>query len=315
MSASVRNFDWRDIPAIYRLRQSIVYLDNALLLTRGALPVQGAFFSYLAPSMGVFTCVAEAKEDKATPVIGQFIHLLNSQFAHLTFLMPENALDTAGFPAALDYMAARSGGRGALRLLADVDEHSPVFEALRGVGFAIFSRQRIWRLAGKLAAQPEDVTWRPAFSQDQPQIRALYNNVVPGLVQQVEPFMTERLRGMVSIQNGEVVAYVEIRQGHRGIWLQPFVHPDAAIVPERLAALLKKIPNILSLPVYVCVRSYQSWLETAIQELAGEAGSMQAVMVKHLAVAQKATKPFAVPALEGKQPEVTAPFARSERIK
>jgi hypothetical protein len=74
--------------------------------------------------------------------------------------------------------------------------------------------------------------------------------------------------------------------------------------------LLSKVPNRRSRPVYICVRSYQSWLETAIEDLGAEAGPRQAVMVKQLVSQQKALRAFAMPALEGGQPEITAPVAR-----
>jgi hypothetical protein len=64
--------------------------------------------------------------------------------------------------------------------------------------------------------------------------------------------------------------------------------------------------------VYVCIRSYQSWLEAAMEDLGAEAGPKQAVMVKHLAVQQKAARQFALPALEGGQAEISAPIVRSE---
>ena len=74
--------------------------------------------------------------------------------------------------------------------------------------------------------------------------------------------------------------------------------------------LLSKVPNRRSRPVYICVRSYQSWLETAIEDLGAEAGPRQAVMAKQLVSQQKASRAFAIPALEGGQPEITAPIAR-----
>ncbi len=51
-------------------------------------------------------------------------------------------------PALVEHMMVQSGERGALRLLADVDESSQAFETLRQCGFAIYSRQRIWQLTG-----------------------------------------------------------------------------------------------------------------------------------------------------------------------
>jgi hypothetical protein len=43
-----------------------------------------------------------------------------------------------------------------------------------------------------------------------------------------------------------------------------------------------------------------------------EAGPLQAVMVKHLAIAKKVRNTFTLPALEGGQQEITTPFMRSE---
>ncbi len=150
-----------------------------------------------------------------------------SSTAHLTFLTPEAAIATPLMLELLDYMAILAGQRNALRLLADVDEMSEAFKSMRRSGYAIFSRQRIWRLEGPQQGKSETADWRSANNRDAGSIRALYNNVVPGLVQQVEPFDAQRLRGLVHDGGGEVQAYVELRYGRHGIWAQPFVHPDA----------------------------------------------------------------------------------------
>jgi hypothetical protein len=65
--------------------------------------------------------------------------------------------------------------------------------------------------------------------------------------------------------------------------------------------------------VHVCIRSYQAWLESAVEELGAESGPRQAVMARHLTASIKARQAFALPALEGGQPEITAPVARLER--
>jgi hypothetical protein len=48
--------------------------------------------------------------------------------------------------------------------------------------------------------------------------------------------------------------------------------------------------------VYVCVRSYQAWLESPLEELGAEAAPRQAVMVKRLAKAVR--EPQIVPVME-----------------
>jgi hypothetical protein len=232
-------------------------------------------------------------------------------------LSPDEALDSPALYSLLDYMASLSGERGAMRLLAEVDERSLAFEALRHASFAIYSRQRIWQLTGQPEGspntnQPPGEGWRAASSRDVIAIRSLYNNLVPGLVQQAEPFSSQRPRGMVYCHSGELLAFIELKYGHRGIWAQPFVHPDAEDVSDWLVDLIRNLPLRRSRPVYLCVRSYQSWLEPAIEDLGAEAGPRQAMMAKHLAIPQKVARMFALPALESGRPEISAPIARSE---
>ena len=305
-------FTWRDMPTLQNQRERSVFLDSALVLTRGPMLLPGALLSYIVPSAGIITCVLDGIDSRPASIIGQLIHPSSSATAHLTFLTPDAAVAAPLVLELLDYMAILAGQRGALRLLADVDELSEAFESMRRSGYAIFSRQRIWKVEGRQQEKNEIDNWRSANHRDAGAIRALYNNVVPGLVQQVEPFDAQRPRGLVHDGGGEVHAYVELRYGRRGIWAQPFVHPDAEGLLESFINLIHNIPSRYSRPVFICVRSYQSWLEPAIQDSGAEAGPRQAVMVKHLASQQKALRPLALPSLESSQPEISAPIAQVE---
>jgi hypothetical protein len=309
---SIRPFEWRDLPMLRRYRPQSVYLHSALVLTRGPRLLSGAFLSSLAPGVGLYTSVSMSDGRNGQVVIGQVMHTSGSQCAQLTFLTPEEALESAQLPPLLEHISAKAIEWGAFRLLADADEHSMAFDVLREVGFAIYARQRIWKLAGAAAVPAQLKSWQTAGERDLIPVRSLYNNLIPGLVQQVEPFPSERLHGVVYRQEGDLQAYVELKYGRLGIWLQPFIHPDAVAVADHLAELFQNLPRRHSRPIYICVRSYQSWLETAIEELGAEPGPRQAIMVKHLAVPQKALRPYAIPALEGGHPEATAPFAHSQ---
>ncbi len=311
---SVRPFDWRDLPALQRNRNECVFLDSALVLTRGPLLVPGALFSSLVPSMGVLTRVLDGDAAGEASAFGQCLHLAGSPFAYLTYLTPNAALDVISVAQLVESLMSLAGERGALRLLADVDEHSTVFDGLRQCGFAVYSRQRIWQLTGHPVERAASPAWRLATSQDELAIRLLYNNLVPGLVQQIEPFSTQRPKGMVYYENGDLLAYVELKYGHRGIWAQPFIHPGAQDVAENILDLLGKIPFRHSRPVYICVRSYQAWLDTVIEELGAEAGPRQAVMARQLVAPQKALRTFSVAPLDTGQPEVTAPVAHATRL-
>jgi hypothetical protein len=311
---TVRTFDWRDFPVLIRYRHRGLFFDNARMLTRGPMLVPaGAMMSYLATAMGIFTYVGSNHRDGEDPILGQVLHEMGSQVARLCFLAPETALESHGLFELLDYMLTQVGQRGGLHFQAEVDERSTGLEMLRQAGFAIYVRQRVWRLTGEPGDKGAESPWRKGKVQDAGAVRALYNNLVPGLVQQLEPPLSGDPRGLVYYQNNELLAYVEFRPGPRGIWVQPFVHPDAGDATDQLVEGLANLPARRSRPIYICVRSYQSWLEHALESLEAEPGPMQAVMVKHLAITQRVTHKIALPALEGGKHEVTTPFARMEK--
>ena len=310
----VRPFDWRDLNQLHRYRHRSVFLCSSLLLTRGPLLVPGALLSFLAPSAGLITAAIDGdKANKVSCLYGQTIQTNGAGYANLTFFTPEEALESPYLPAMLDYLAAQAGERGAFRLLADIDELSSVYELLRKSGFATYARQRIWKLrlgTGSNNSVPEG--WRKATDRDGLAIRALFNNMVPGLVQQIEPISTENPRGLLYFEKGELLAYVELKYGPRGVWVNPIVNTGAEEITQRLKDLFNNLPGHTSRPIYVCIRSYQSWLENTLEDLSAEAGPRQAVMVKHLAVNQKVGRVFAIPSLEGGQADLSAPIARIE---
>jgi len=174
-------------------------------------------------------------------MLGQVNHSQGAQLAHLSFLAPESALDSGELNAMLDYMIQHLGHRGALHLLAEVDERTIAFEALRKAGFALYVRQRIWQFAGTYALDSNGSRWRAGRSRDVIAVRSLYNTLVPGLAQQVEPVPSNHLHGLVYEQDGEILAYAEVKYGARGIWIQPFIHPDVDKVMKRVVDLLARL--------------------------------------------------------------------------
>jgi len=309
----IRLFDWRDLPALIRYRDHGVYFDNSLVMTRGSFLVPaGALFSYFAPATGIFTYLCSNNVNPGQPIIGQMRHTASSAYTRLTYLAPDLALDSDALQNLLEHMFVQAGERGAFYLVAEVDEQSVAFESLRQAGLAIYARQRVWRLESEPTGETLPTPWRECTQEDIFAVRSLYNDLVPGLVQQVEPSPPDQIHGTVYRQGEEVLAYIEFQYGPRGIWIQPFVHPDAEQVSARLSDLIKNMPIRRSRPVYISVRSYQSWLEKAIEDLGAHPGPSQAVMVKHLVISKKVVRPFTLRTLEGRQPEATAPMARSE---
>lgn len=307
---SVRPFDWRDLPLLIKYRNHGQFFDTALMLTRGPIMVSaGAMLSYFAPATGIFTYLCRDNKSHAQPLIGQVVRATGLPFSRLSFLAPEAALESDAFPALVEHILVEIGERGALHLLAEIDEHAASFESFRKVGFGVFARQRIWQLSEGFSENTSQTSWLDATEKDLIAVRSLYNNLVPGMVQQIEPLPKDHLEGLVYRKGDQLLAYVEIKYGSRGIWVQPFIHPDTDAVATCLDDLLHSLANHRSQPVYICVRSYQFWLESAIESLGAKAGPIQAVMVKHLAISKKVAPSFALQKLEGRQPEVTASIA------
>jgi len=156
-------------------------------------------------------------------------------------------------------------------------------------------------------------TWEPVRTTDWPAVQSLYGQIVPALLQPVEG-LPKQAEGLICRTGSGIQAYVRVSNGLTGIWIQPLIHPDSKCPPERLAGLLSVIGNIRRRPVYVCVRSYQAWLESVLEDMGAQPGPKQAVMVKRLASAIK--EPQTVQAVEKvlAKAKPASPIAHSTEI-
>lgn len=306
----VRPFEWRDFPILHRYRNECVYLNSALALTRGPIFVPtGALLSPLAYATGIFTYLSE---QEGAPLVAQASHVAGHTSAQMSYIAPRTRLDFEALTCLMEGILSAIGERGAFYITAEVDEQSRVLEVLRHTGFGIYARQRIWRLKMNGRHGASTAGWRSAGRQDEAGIRFLYAELVPGLVQQVETLPPGKLRGLVYYKGTEMLAYVDVEYGLSGILAQPFIHPDAEDVAGTLVTLLRSLPDFYSRPVYVRVRSYQSWLEALLEKHEAQVALNQAVMVRYLTAARRVTQVTSVPALNGSKPEPTVPVARIE---
>jgi hypothetical protein len=283
------------------------------LLTRGEVLVPaGALLSYFAPATGIYTYLCTDDQSSDGPLLGQVNHGQGKELAHLSFIAPEELLETRSLHALIEHLVQQVGNRGAFHLLAEVEERTAAFDNLREAGFALYVHQRIWKFSAGDVASSDSSKWREISSQDAIASRTLYSTLVPALIQQVESMPSNHMNGLVYYQDDELLAYAAIKYGQRGIWVQPFIHPETDNVPEQIDDLIQSIPNRHARPVYLCIRSYQSWVEHALEDKNTEVGPNQAVMVKHLAIAKKVRSSFTLPALESGHQEITTPLTQLE---
>ncbi|MFQ5942899.1 MAG: hypothetical protein ACE5JF_05035 [Anaerolineales bacterium] len=305
----IRELDWRDLPLLHRVRDRGLCPDSQLAFTRGAHAMQNALLDPFIPGKSAVTLVSRNGDIEA---VGQCIYRSDAPNARLSFFGPEEALDHDRGLELLESLAVAVGEHGAPNLVAEVDERSEAFERLRSAGFAIYARQRIWRLEEpeQEFEHTEGDAWRVENSKDSSAAQSLYHNIVPGLVQQVEPPPTRPGHNLVYWRNGELLGLLDIERGSLGTWVQPYFHPAAEGFQGLLGEYLREVPT--DRPVYVCVRSYQSWMSRPLERLWFEPSVDQAVMVKRLAIGVRRQVASPLPAVEGTFPEPTAPIARIE---
>lgn len=274
---SIRPLDLLDLPVITRYRNNVLTLDSARALTRGHPLGAMGLLAYINPARHLYAAIANGG---ATALLGGVIHTRGDSFAKLLYLAPSSNLGDPTLPALIEHLAFQAGEWRAFHVLAEVDESSDVFPALRMAGFSVYAWQRLWDVSLLEKTEPASgLSWRRTQSFDLPAVQSLHYQIVPPLLHPVEP-APKRVIGFVS-QN--MKCYASVTAGMYGIVLTPLIHPDEHNVSEKISALVASLPDRRGRKVYLNVRSYEAWLEPVLEDLGAQASSRQAVMVKHLA--------------------------------
>lgn len=272
----VRPLALLDLPYIYRLRDEAIGLDTARTLTRGNPLGAVGLMAYVNPSRHIYSAIVNGRQES---VLGGIIHDRDETFAKLLYLAPSSQLGHPDLPALIENLVAQAGGWGAFHVLAEVDEISDAFVPLRRSGFSVYAWQRMWDVS-QITESGAGVEWTRVKSVHMHSIQNLYHQIVPPLLQPVEPSPNNAIGWLC---NEGMKCYVGVTYGVYGIVLSPLIHPEATDVSAKLAALIATLPDRKNRPVYMCVRSYQAWLEPVLADLGAHGADRQAVMVKHLA--------------------------------
>jgi hypothetical protein len=294
---TIRSLALFDLPLLYRYRDNALPLDGTRSLTRGNPLGALGFMNYLNPARHIYTAIVDGN---GPSLLGGITHSSGETFAKLLFLAPQNHLEDAKLPDLLDNLTKEAGNWGALHVIAEIDETSNVFSALRRGGFSVYAWQRMWDISNLNTAVHQSKDWKRVRSVQRPAVQSLYFQIVPPLLHPIEP-LSNQSRGLIC--DGELNCYVSIASGAYGIVLTPLIHPEVNRVGDKLFSLLNCLPERRGRPLYLCVRSYQAWLEPVLADLGALAAQRQAVMVKHLArlVKEEQTVP-AVPSRVSVQP-------------
>lgn len=271
---TIRPLDLLDLPVVTRYRNDALTLDSARALTRGHPLGAMGLLAYINPSRRVYAAIDNSRE---TTLLGGIIHTRGETFAKLLYLAPVANFGDPNLPALIEHLAAQAGQWQAAHVLAEVDETSQVFPALRKAGFSVYAWQRVWDVSRlEKTGSNSNRSWRRVRSADLPAVQSLHYQIVPQLLHPVEP-APKRAGGYV---DADMRCFASVTTGIYGAVLTPLIHPEEDAVSEKIVSLIASLPS--RRPVYLNVRSYQAWLEPALEDLGAAASARQAVMVKHL---------------------------------
>lgn len=274
---TIRPLDLLDLPTIARYRNDVLTLDSTRALTRGHPLGAMGLLAYVNPARHLYAAVNNSDD---ITLLGGIIHTRGEPFAKLLYLATSNNLTSPQLPALIEHLTAQAGEWQAFHVIAEIDEASEVFIALRKAGFSVYAWQRVWDASLIQKAESSSGTgWRRVKSIDLPAIQRLHYQIVPQLLHLVDP--APRLPNGFIHTDGN--CFANVSYGVYGVVLTPWILPDEGDVSEKIVSLISSLPDRRGRPVYLNVRSYQAWLEPVLEDLGAKAAYRQAVMVKYLA--------------------------------
>jgi len=234
-------------------------------------------------------------------------------YAQMCFLGYQEGLDSINICRLIEHLVKSAGDWKAWGVLADLPEDSPLYEGFRKAGFTIWARQNIYQLNLKdHYYNNPTLKWRLWTSDDISTLIVLYKEVVPGAVQCIEPITRKAALGLVAFQpDGKLAAYADLEYGPKGVWVQVTISPEVRAA-DLLNSLADAIPELFGRSVYLCVRSYQPWLDAAMEETGNLKKESQILLVKHL-VLRKSLERYAVKKIfENSNMEGSLPITQSK---
>jgi hypothetical protein len=214
---------------------------------------------------------------------GQIEKRQNRQHAQMCYLGCQEVSDPLNICRVLEQMVKSAGSWKAWGVLADLPESSPLFEGFRKAGFTIWARQNIYLLGAEAAQNAAQANlWRLWTSDDMASVNSLYKEVVPGLVQCIEPITRKTALGLVAFQpDGRLAAFADLEYGPKGVWVQVITSPDVQAA-SLLQTLYASIPELYGRPAYLSVRSYLPWLDATLEALGMTRAESQMLLVKNM---------------------------------
>lgn len=299
----IRPFDLRDVPLVAQLENLGTSLDAELALTQKTRALPSALTAFLSlNSHGPRTYVCRSHHGERLIGLAQMHPRRGTTRGYIALIAPA-LISGDGVEAIwldlLEYVGADAARLGLHHLIAEASEEGEEVEVLRQAGYAVYLRRDILRLDAAHGLAPVHGALRECQDADIWAVQQLYFNTAPRLAHVAEGMPRagpSGARGYVYYQTkGELAAYVEVRRGSQGAWINLMIHPDAeSRATEIIRQVLGELGSSWDRPIFCGVRRYQEWLRRPLETLGFQAFGATVLMVKHL-VAHVAAPEVVVP--------------------
>ncbi len=302
----IRPFHLRDLPLVIRLGEQGVILEAEAALTSSPHPVRSALVNMIiGGDYATFVWRSDKGREQAFVQIGLEQESHSARLACLGASPPSETtegdlqIDEDIWLSLLDELVVVAGQHGAHNLIAEASETGPELPVLRKACFAVYTRQDIWTTQ----QTPEGdipVELRLRQSVDDWDIQVLYSNIVPGLIQSVEPTpRLDRGQNWVLYEEGELAAFIHLNAGRAATWMRLLIHPNARSKPREIIRAAARIVSPSPKNTLFCsIRRYQSWLQDPLEQAGFEIWGSQAVMIRHIAQPIEKPAPAAIGMLD-----------------
>lgn len=262
-------------------------LDAEIHLARGIqTALLDSTLELLFPQHDSITAVVQ-EERGGLKNIGQ-VHLYE-EAAYLMYVYPEDLACVVDACALLDGLVRLAGERGAHFLLAAIEENNPIHYGLHRSGFRPAYSHKLWQVNPKLPlSHNPDYKWIPVVEKDFLSLSSIYQYCVPPALQSILPFKPNQLPTLMLSVNQDVKGFAYIHPYAQAVFLYPYLSPSLADVSQGMSSLINTIDTRAK--TFVIVPSFEGWLENARMILSATTVMRQQLLVKHIALQQKATQ-------------------------
>ncbi|HEY4689812.1 MAG TPA: hypothetical protein VIK33_10900 [Anaerolineae bacterium] len=289
----IRPFDLRDVTLVAQLENQGTALNAELALTRKPRPLQSALASLFILNTRSTRCyVCRGQSEGVAEKLDGLVQMRprpGSPRGYITFVAPELSVGdsvAALWERMLEYVGVEAARMGLHHLIAEAPEDGREIEPLRHVGFAVYLRRDILHLDPWCRPPSAEGLLRVRQDVDTWAIQQLYFNTAPRLAHFAEGVPLDSRSdtcGYVYEEKGQLAAYVEVRRGPHGAWINLLIHPDAEARAARImSAALAELGSGWDKPIYCGVRRYQEWLRRPLETMGFEPFASSVLMVKHL---------------------------------